>query len=181
MTSLHFDSSTGSLELTTGVTGRAARMGHRLTIRMKEWTGDVNFRSGRPVSATLTVPVAGFDVIKGEGGIKGLSGPERAIVRANALGSLDATKYPTIEFAADDIQPSDEGFVLHGTVTIHGATRPIDVTVTVATQPTGYELATHLVIRQSDFGISPYSLMAGALAVADDVDLRWHVTVPPPG
>lgn len=177
-TELTVDDSHGHLELVTGVTGRAARMGHRLTIRMESWAANVTLTQGQPVSATLTVTAAGLQVISGEGGVKGLSAPERALARSNALGSLESDQFPTMDFAADDIRPTDAGFLMRGTVTIHGVARPIDVAVSVTEVTAGLELRTELQVRQSDFGVTPYSLMMGSISVADAVTLRWQATLP---
>lgn len=42
---------------------------------------------------------------------------------------LDADEHPTIEFRADRVEPGPNGHTSTGTVTIRGATSPIDVTV----------------------------------------------------
>src|SRR5271154_4246859 len=97
------DASDGELQLHTGVTGRAARMGHRLTIAMTRWQATVNWAGGDPVAAELVVDADSFEVLRGEGGVKGLSGPEKAVVRSNALKSLNAGRFPEIRFSTDVI------------------------------------------------------------------------------
>jgi len=82
------DAADGELLVRTGVTGRAARMGHRLTIVMKRWQATVKWDKGRPVAADLAVETDSFQALRGEGGLKGLSEPEKALVRSNALGPL---------------------------------------------------------------------------------------------
>ena len=69
-------------------------MGHRLTIAMKRWQATVQWADAQPVSVELSVEVDSFEVLRGEGGVKGLSGPEKALVKSNALKSLDANRYP---------------------------------------------------------------------------------------
>ena len=97
------DASDGELRLHTGVTGRAARMGHRLTIAMTRWQATVDWDGGDPVAAELVVDSDSFAVLLGEGGVKGLSGPEKAVVRSNALKSLNAGRFPEIRFSTDAI------------------------------------------------------------------------------
>lgn len=180
MAHLRFDNSSGSLTLLTGVTGRAARMGHRLTIRMNQWRVDAEFSGGVPKAATLTVTVAGLEVISGEGGVKGLSGPEKSLARGNALKTLKADRFTTIGYACDDdIQPTDSGYVMHGAATICDVTRAVDVPVTVVTTPGGYELSARLSVRQTDFDVHPYSLMMGSVQVADEVQIVWQASAPP--
>lgn len=155
-------------------------MGHRLTIRMNEWSVDVEFTQGVPKAATLTVAVAGLEVLSGEGGVKGLSGPEKSLARGNALKTLDADRYTTISYACDDdIQQTDGGYVMHGAATIRNVTRAVDVPVTVVTKQDGYQLSTRLSVRQSEFGVKPYSLMMGSVQVEDDVEIVWQASAPP--
>ena len=95
------DASDGELLVRTGVAGRAARMGHRLTIAMTRWQATVSWDGAEPVTAELVVETDSFEVLRGEGGVKGLSGPEKALVRSNALRSLSAGRFPEIRFTAD--------------------------------------------------------------------------------
>lgn len=112
----------GELLLHTGVAGRAARMGHRLIIAMREWQATVTWQGGKPVSAALAVDVESFDVLRGEGGVKALSKPEKALVRSNALRSLNVGRYPQICFTAETIDETDYGYRLAGSLQIHGRT-----------------------------------------------------------
>ena len=88
------DASDGELLLGTGVRGRAARMGHRLTIAMTRWHATVNWAGSEPATVELVVETDSFEVLRGEGGVKGLSAPEKTLVRSNALKSLDASRFP---------------------------------------------------------------------------------------
>ncbi len=47
----------GELRVHTGVEGRAAKMGHRLTIAMNRWHAAVHWVDTEPASAELTVDV----------------------------------------------------------------------------------------------------------------------------
>ena len=167
------DNSTGELLIRTGVAGPAARMGHRLTITMGSWEGTVRWRSGKPLSADLTVLVDSLQVNKGEGGVTSLSGPEKSIVRFNALKSLDAKKYPHIRFATDDIVKKVAGYRLTGTVEIHGKSRPQVIDLTVDDTGDAWTMSAQTGIMQSDFDVKPYSLLMGSLKVADEVTIEF--------
>lgn len=65
------DASDGELVLRTGVVGRAARLGHRLTIAMTRWQALVNWSGTDPVAGELVAEVDSFEVMRGEGGVKG--------------------------------------------------------------------------------------------------------------
>jgi polyisoprenoid-binding protein YceI len=172
------DPAAGELRIRTGVAGRAAKMGHRLTIAMQSWDATVRWAGDKPKSAELTVAVDSLAVISGEGGIKPLAGPEKGVARSNALKSLDAKKFPQIRFVADDIAKTEDGYRLTGTTEIHGTARPQVVDLTVEDRGDTWMLSTQVSITQSDFGVKPYSLFMGSLRVADEVTVEFTATHP---
>ena len=166
------DSSDGSLLLTTGVTGPAAKMGHRLTIAV-DWQATVHWESDEPISVELTVDVDSLAVQRGDGGVTGLSGPEKALARSNALKSLDAKRFPHIRFQADSIEKVDGGYRLDGTLEIHGTTRERAIELHVEESADGWQMSCDAVVSHAEFGIKPYSLMMGAMKVADEVAVSF--------
>jgi polyisoprenoid-binding protein YceI len=158
-----------TLQITTGVTGPAAAVGHRLTIVMTSWRATVQWTGDEPASVDLTADVDSLEVRGGSGGVKGLSGPEKAIARSNALKTLDAARYPMIAFRADDVARTETGYRLTGALEIHGITRDHVVDLAVDDRGGSWHLSCDSVVRQTEFGVKPYSLMMGALKVADEV------------
>jgi polyisoprenoid-binding protein YceI len=165
--------SDGELQLRTGVTGRAARMGHRLTVAMTRWQATVDWDGDEPVAAELVVDADSFEVLRGDGGVKGLSGPEKAVVRSNALKSLKAGRFPEIRFSADAIEQADDGYRLVGTLQIRGKSR--DHVIDLHTEDLGdsWRIAAESTVRQSDYGIKPFSLLMGSVQVADEVAISF--------
>lgn len=170
------DASDGELLLATGVRGRAARMGHRLTIAMSRWRVVVTWAGSEPAAAELVVEADSFEVLRGEGGVKGLTGPEKALVRSNALKSLDASRFPQIRFSARSIQESRDGYRLAGQLEIRGKSR--DHVINLRTQDLGdaWRMSAESTVRQTDYGIKPYSLLMGSLQVADEVTVSFTAT-----
>lgn len=146
-------------------------MGHRLTIAMTRWRATVNWANSRPVSAELVVEADSLEVLRGDGGVKGLSGTEKALARSNALKSLSANQFPEITYIADAIEEADDGYRLTGTLGIRGKSR--DHVIEVHTEDLGdsWRMSVESTIRQSDYGIKPYSLLMGSVQVADEVSL----------
>jgi polyisoprenoid-binding protein YceI len=167
------DASDGELQLRTGVTGRAARMGHRLTIAMTRWRATVNWDGAEPVAAELVVDADSFEVLRGEGGVKGLSGPEKVVVRSNALRSLNAGRYPEIRFSADTIDRTDDGYRLSGTLQIRGKSREHVIELRTDDLGDSWRLSAESAVRQSDYGIKPFSLLMGSVQVVDEVALSF--------
>ena len=163
------DASDGELLVRTGVTGRAAKMGHRLTLLMNSWNATVRWADGAPVAVHMTVDVDGLAVSHGEGGLMALSGPEKSIARSHALKSLDAARFPTISFRADDIAQTDGGYRLGGTVEIHGTSRGCVVDLRVEDLRGAWRMSGEADIRQTEFGVKPYSMLMGSMKVVDVV------------
>jgi polyisoprenoid-binding protein YceI len=167
------DGSDGELLIRTGVAGRAAQLGHRLTIAMRRWRATTQWDADEPVSAELIVDVDSLDVVRGEGGLTPLSGPDKILVRRNALRSLDARRYPRISFVAETVEKIDDGYRLTGILTIHGKTRPQTVDVRTDDLGDSWDISSQSTIRQSDFGVKPYSQLLGSLKVVDDVTVSF--------
>jgi polyisoprenoid-binding protein YceI len=167
------DASDGELIVRTGVAGRAAKMGHRLTIVMKRWQATVRWSEDEPVAARLTVEVDSLEVLRGEGGLTPLSGPEKILVRSNALRQLGAARHPQIRFDADAIDHSQDGYRLTGTLQIRGKIRAQVIDLRTDDLGDAWQLSSETVVRQSEFGVKPYSLVMGSLKVADDVTVSF--------
>jgi polyisoprenoid-binding protein YceI len=167
------DASNGELVIRTGVTGRAARMGHRLTIAVRRWEATVGWAGTKPATAELAVEIDSFEVLRGEGGVKGLSGPEKTLLKSNALKSLNASRYPEIRFTADAIDKTDDGYRLGGRLHIHGKIR--DHVIDLRTEDLGeaWRMSAESSVRQTDYGVKPYSLLMGSVQVADEVSVSF--------
>jgi polyisoprenoid-binding protein YceI len=167
------DASDGQLLVHTGVTGRAAKMGHRLTIAMNSWRATVRWSSGEPAEAELTVEVDSLQVLDGEGGLKALSGPEKALARSNALRVLDADRFPQIRFHANDIDKVEGGYRLAGTLEVHGVTAEREIGLRVEDLGDVWRLSCEAAVRQSDFAVKPYSMLMGSMKVVDTVTVSF--------
>ncbi|MGE5696604.1 MAG: YceI family protein [Candidatus Sericytochromatia bacterium] len=176
MSEWKFDASNAELLVKTGVAGRAARMGHRLTIAMRAWHATVTWAGDEPSSVELAVDVDSLEVLRGEGGVTPLSGPEKALARSNALKTLGAQRFPSIKFRADDVAKTADGYHLTGTVEIHGTSRPQTVELRVEDAGDTWRMSAEVPVRQSDFGVKPYSMFLGSMKVADEVTVAFSAT-----
>ncbi|WP_347956710.1 YceI family protein [Gordonia aichiensis] len=174
---IEFGPDRGTLTVRTDVTGRAARTGHRLVLGFDRWRATVSFDDGVPTRVDLTVEVESMQVLSGEGGLTPMTLPERLVARGNALKSLKSGKFGEIGFAADEITATDDGYELTGQLTICGTPRPHTVRVCVTGDDGRTQLAGESTVRQTDFGVKQYSLMMGALKVADEVVVELAATV----
>lgn len=156
------------LLIETGVEGPAAKMGHRLTLTLP-WQARVRWRSGQPVAAEMTADVSALQVVRGDGGLTGLSGPEKLLARSNAIKSLNAKRFRYIVFRTDSIERSQDGYRLIGTLDINGMTRERVVDLRVEDAGDRWQMTCRATVCHTEFGLKPYSLMMGAMKVADEV------------
>ncbi|MEO8816122.1 MAG: YceI family protein [Mycobacterium sp.] len=170
------DASCGELLVRTGVCGRAAKMGHRLTIAMASWRAEVSWSGEEPTAVRLTVAVDSLRVVRGEGGLMPLSAPEKTLVRSNALKCLHSDRYPNIRFQSGDIAAADDGYRLTGTLEICGRVHPHVLDVRVADLGDAQRICGDTVLRQSEYGVRPYSMLMGSMQVADDVTVSFSAT-----
>ncbi|MCW2686673.1 MAG: hypothetical protein JWR37_1563 [Mycobacterium sp.] len=168
------DASGGELLVHTGVTGRAAKLGHRLTIAMNSWGATVSSVVGEPTAVDVTVEVDSLEVLRGDGGLKPLSGTEKAVARSNALKSLGTNRFPRIHFRAEDVEKTGDGYRLTGTLDIHGMARKRVIDLAVEDLGASWRLSGSAVVRQSEFGVKPYSLMMGSMKVVDEVTVSFN-------
>jgi hypothetical protein len=116
-------------------------------------------------------------------------------VTENMLGKevLDILQFPTatgtIASARLLPQPSSNGlpqYLLEGELSLHGVTKKMSVVAEALEQNGWVRLRGHVSLKQSDFGMQPYTAMLGALGVADELDLYGEAyivkegNIPPP-
>lgn len=159
----------GELLLHTGVTGSAARMGHRLTIALSSWRATVDWDGDKPASVEVTVELNSLEVLTGEGGMTPLSSAEKSLVRSNALKTLQVKRFPQATFRSSSIEPDADSWRLTGTLDLGGRSNEQTVDVEVVRDDAGWRLSGAAVVRHSDHGIKQYSMLMGAMKVTDDV------------
>ncbi|CAJ1503652.1 YceI family protein [[Mycobacterium] holstebronense] len=178
-TQWQLDASHGQLLVRTDVAGRAAKMGHRLTIVMERWEATVSRSGDRPTAVELAVEVDSLRVLQGEGGMTPLTAPEKTLIRGNALKCLDSRKHRLIRFSSSAIEPTDDGYRLSGELEIHGRRKPhvVELRVTNAGGSDSWQLSGDSRVLHSDFGVRRYSMLVGAMQVADEVTVSFSGTL----
>ncbi|WP_019204295.1 YceI family protein [Tsukamurella sp. 1534] len=167
-----YDQDSATLRVRTGVAGRSARLGHRLILEAKAWRAEAVVEDGVPTALTVVVEAASLDVVASDGGLTSLSAPERAVARTNAHKSLKVKAFPEIEYRSTSIEQTANGFHVQGGVTLCGQTRPCGFALDYEDAVPAPALVAVVPVRQTDFGIKPFSLMMGTLSVADEVTVE---------
>ncbi len=148
-------------------------MGHRLTIAVNSWRATVRWTQNEPAEAELTVEVKSLQVLRGEGGLKPLSEPEKSLARSNALKVLDADRFPQIRFHASHIEKTAGGYRLTGTLDIHGTAREHVIDLGVEDLGDVWRMSCQADVRHTEFGIKPFSMLMGSMKVVDTVTVSF--------
>lgn len=172
----------GRVLVKTAREGLAAMAGHDLTIEITRWSARVTVPgadAGGLAAATLTaeLDLGSLAVREGTGGAKPLTDKDRRDIQGQARKVLGDPAQAT--FTSSKAVPSSSGSpsgsgAIEGTLTLHGASRPLRLQVTSAA-PGQYRGGT--TVRQTDFGIRPYSGFFGALKIKDEVAVEFEVTI----
>jgi polyisoprenoid-binding protein YceI len=91
---------------------------------------------------------------------------------------LDAGKYPTARYISKSVEKKgDRNGVIHGDLTLHGVTKPVDVEFTlnrVGNDPYRFKqkagFSAKATIKRADFGITRYADVIG-----ENIELRFEV------
>jgi polyisoprenoid-binding protein YceI len=170
-----FGTDNGRITLRTSRDGLAAGAGHDLTIDAVRWTGELVLSDDRkPVSLTAKIDIGALVVRAGTGGLKPLTDRDKREIAVTARKVLAADRHPEATFTATAFEPGPDGMsgVITGTFTLAGQARPQRLHVS-QTAPGQYKATT--TVRQTDYGIKPYSGFLGALKVADAVEVEVEV------
>lgn len=168
--------------------GALAKLGHDHVIAARDVSGFLRYTDlgGERFQLTgdLYLPLAAMTVdepaLREAAGFDTTpSADDREGTRGNMLKSLDAATFPFAEVAFSTV-PVDDASIgsdvpVDVTFSLHGAVREMVVPVKLAVSPNGMSATGTFSLVQSDFGIKPFSVLGGALAVQDNIDLRFEI------
>lgn len=157
--------------------GALARFGHDHVVASRAISGfvapdagraDFYFRlDGMSVDEPELRAAAGLDTQPSAEAIEG--------TRTNMLTRvLEAGRFPLVMLHAERGAGGAGNLVRLG-VTLHGVTRTVDVPVLLVRGKTALTASGELKLNQTDFGITPMSVMAGAMAVQDQMELKFRI------
>jgi polyisoprenoid-binding protein YceI len=111
-------------------------------------------------------------VLEGSGGVKPLTEADKSDIKRTI--DKDVLKGCTIEFRSTSVTATDGELRVEGQLELAGRRNPIAFGVTVADG----RLRGSATIRQTLWGIKPYTALFGALKVIDEVQVEVEGTVP---
>jgi polyisoprenoid-binding protein YceI len=167
----------------TQTTGLSAMFAHDHRIEVRDFSGQAVFRRDQPKSGSLQMAVRTPSLfLLGEDNI----GARQAIESALREDVLETQKYPEITFKSRSVTAERRADGTYdarvtGELKLHGAKRQITIPVRVALDGGTLHAIGVFELRQSDFGITPFSFSGGSVGIKDTVTLSFDIlAVPPP-
>lgn len=166
--------------------GRAARLGHNHVLAAPRWQGWLWWPDDL-AQARLALRLRLDDLQLDDPAQRAATGgafatplaPEAiAATRANMLGprGLDAARFPELGLRLLSVVGEPPRLAARIEVDLHGQARALDVPLSLAEAADGtLQIAGAFVLRQRDFGLEPYSLLNGLLAVQDELLVEFSL------
>ena len=157
--------------------GPLARIGHDHVVATRQLEGFVDAEAGRTElrfrldQLTVDEPAlrkeAGLDTQPSADAVDG--------TRRNMFSKvLQADAYPWVVVRAAFVPGARD--LLQAAITLHGVTRAYQVPVQWRAEAGTLRADGAFVVKQSDFGMTPYSVLGGAMAVKDELELKFAVS-----
>lgn len=166
--------------------GKAARAGHNHVLGVSRFEGYVHLDAVSPADSRfdLRVPVDAlviddpawreaiggtFGAVRSESDIEG--------TRRNLLGPkvLDAAQFPVVELRSQAVAGDWPLLVADVAITVKGVTHVQPVLLHLRREGALLRASGEFVLRQSDFGINPFSVLGGLMAVQDMIGITFDL------
>jgi polyisoprenoid-binding protein YceI len=160
--------------------GLAARAGHDLTMEITRWSARVTVpdsASGGIAAATLTaeLDLGSLAVREGSGGAKPLTDRDRRDIEGQArkaLASAAKASYASARVVPSSSSGTSVNGAIEGTLTLNGRSQPVRLQVI---SPVSGQFRGSATVRQTDFGITPYSGLFGTLKLKNEITIEFEV------
>lgn len=172
--------------------GAMANLGHNHIVLAQDISGEL-WMSDEPADAAfhLILPVESFIVdppeLRARAGSDFESQPSAADIegtRRNMLGEkmLNAARYPVIEIWSERIRRTGDtlgdGLSADLIVAARGALNRVTVPVSIKdVREDALTASGKFSLKQTDIGVIPFSILMGAIAVRDEMEIEYTITV----
>jgi polyisoprenoid-binding protein YceI len=164
------------LTIRTARRGAASKAGHDLVIEVQTWGATVQIAPDPAQSVLeLNADSRSFKVLEGTGGIKPLTESDKGSIVQTVNDEI--LKGTPITFRSTAVRPEGDGrFHVTGDLEIANGISLVafDLTVDDEGRVTG-----EATVKQSEWGIKPYTALFGALKLADEVQVRLEGRLKP--
>jgi hypothetical protein len=158
--------------------GSLARFGHDHAVASRDLRGFVAPDERR---ADLWAPLDTLTIdepaLRAESGFETQPSPEDiAGTRSNMLGRvLEIDRYPYALIAVSALGSAGNSIRLRIAITLHGTTRSFETSAEFDRTKDELSVSGAIAIDQSEFGVVPLSVLGGAIAVQDRLNMSYRI------
>jgi hypothetical protein len=180
MTTINLGPDAGRVLIKTGRAGLAARAGHDLTLEVTRWSARVELPAdaagdaGGATAVAAELDLGSLEVREGTGGVMPRTDSDRAQIKKTMSGILGVA---TAAFTSSRIVRAAGGGEIEGTVTLRGKAQPVRLQIA---EPAPGRYRGTATLRQTAFGIKPYSGFFGTLKLSDEVRVEFDLNLAHP-
>jgi polyisoprenoid-binding protein YceI len=173
----HVDAKQSRFIVETQTSGLSSMFGHDHKIEVGDFSGVATFSPAAPSSASLelTAKAASLHLI-GEADVH----ERQSIEAALREDVLETAKYPDITFKTKKVTASRRGdgtwdVRLAGELALHGVRRAMTLPARVSLEGDKLHAIGSFELRQTDFGITPFSFVKGTVTIRDTITLSFDI------
>ncbi len=158
-----FGPENGTLTVRTKRTGAASKAGHDLLMEVTSWSATLD--PDADPALTLTADSGSLRVLEGSGGIQPLGDDDKAGIEQTI--EEEVLMGTPIEFRSTAVV----GGRIEGELELAGQRHPLSFELT---DDKDGRLTGRATVKQTDWGMKPYSALFGTLKVADEVEVAFE-------
>jgi polyisoprenoid-binding protein YceI len=151
-----------TLTVRTGKGGAAAVAGHNLLIEVTSWSATLTLDDAPALE--LTADSRSFKILEGSGGIQSLGEDDKSNIE-QTIGD-EVLKGGEIEFRSTSVAQANGRLTVSGELNLLGERRPLTFDLQIGDDG---QIQGEATLKQTNWGIKPYSALFGTLKVADEL------------
>jgi len=167
--------------------GPLARAGHNHVIASRTMRGTA-WVPNDPTHASFEIHVPVQELTIDEPGLRAEEGPDfsaevpdsaREGTKKNMLGEamLDGARYPEVILRSERMDSGSAGLLAQVSVSVRDQVRTVAVPLTYEMKADELLVRGELRLKQTDIGLTPFSLLGGALRVEDEMTVKFSLLV----
>jgi polyisoprenoid-binding protein YceI len=162
-----------------GKTGLFSALAHDHEIGVKSFSGRVVIPEANALGGSLEMEVDAPSLVVLDK--KPSEEDKKKIFEAMHNEVLESSKYQKISFksvSVSDLKQSGNdaySFVVNGDLSLHGVTKRIAIPVAATITPQQLRATGKYTLKQSDFGIKPYSAAGGTIKVKNEIVINFNI------
>lgn len=164
------------LTVRTGKGGAAAKAGHNLLIEVTAWSATLELGDDPAQSSLrLSADTGSLTVLEGSGGIQTLGDDDKRSIKESI--DSDVLKRTPITFESRSVTPGANGgpLTVAGELELVGKRAPLTFELSIDDDR---HLTGTATVKQTNWGMKPFSILFGTIKVLDDVQVSVDGTLP---